>query len=114
VIRLTRQGRRSTGLSKTDAMHPATQIAVGSRMVSREEAVNRQCTVAEVEVLSSHQQPTAVFRLFSLIARPIDVSEELCVKSLIGWPRTLKPFVVINDPIGFVEDFPFEIGWIAL
>jgi hypothetical protein len=39
VILLTRQGRRSTGLSKTDPMHPATQIAGRTRMQSLEEVV---------------------------------------------------------------------------
>ncbi|SRR6266446_198084 len=40
VILLTRQGRRSTGLSKTEPMHPATQIAGRSQVRSFEEVVH--------------------------------------------------------------------------
>jgi hypothetical protein len=35
-----RQGRRSTGQSKTDTMHPGTQIAGRSRLVSLEQPIN--------------------------------------------------------------------------
>ena len=37
ALRLVRQGRRSTGLSTTDAMHPATQLKGRSRLVSLDE-----------------------------------------------------------------------------
>lgn len=37
ALGLVRQGRRSTGLSTTDAMHPATQIKGRSRLVSLDE-----------------------------------------------------------------------------
>ncbi len=37
AVKLVRQGRRSTGQSKTDAMHPATQLAGRSSLVSFEQ-----------------------------------------------------------------------------
>jgi hypothetical protein len=39
AIRLVRQGRRSTGQSKTDPMHPAAQITGRCRMMSMEEPI---------------------------------------------------------------------------
>lgn len=40
AVGLVRQGRRSTGQSKTDVMHPGTQLAGRSRLVSLEQPLN--------------------------------------------------------------------------
>ncbi len=40
AVGLVRQGRRSTGQSKTDVMHPGTQLAGRSRLVSLEQPFN--------------------------------------------------------------------------
>ncbi len=42
AAKLVRQGRRSTGPSTTDVMHPATQIAGRSRMVSLDASVGTE------------------------------------------------------------------------
>ncbi|MCX6923332.1 MAG: hypothetical protein NT154_09015 [Verrucomicrobia bacterium] len=39
AVKLVKQGRRSTGLSKTDVMHPATQLAGRSHILSMDEPV---------------------------------------------------------------------------
>lgn len=39
AVKLTKSGRRSTGYSRTDAMHPGTQVNGRSRVVSLEEPV---------------------------------------------------------------------------
>jgi len=65
AAKLVRQGRRSTGLSTTDVLHPATQIAGRSRMVSLDAPVG---TEAEAEdVLCLHDV---------LAARSADPSQE--------------------------------------
>src|SRR5437879_4250980 len=40
AVGLVRQGRRSTGQSKTDVMHPGTQLAGRSHLVSLEQPLN--------------------------------------------------------------------------
>src|SRR5258708_7772978 len=40
AVGLVRQGRRSTGLSTTDVMHPATQLAGRSHLFSLEQPLN--------------------------------------------------------------------------
>ena len=47
AAKLVRQGRRSTGLSTTDVMHPATQIAGRSRMVSLDAPVGTEAEADE-------------------------------------------------------------------
>ncbi|MGH7973392.1 MAG: hypothetical protein ACREIC_32140 [Limisphaerales bacterium] len=42
AAKIVRQGRRSTGQSTTDVMHPATQIAGRSRMVSLDEPLGTE------------------------------------------------------------------------
>lgn len=65
ATKLVRQGRRSTGQSTTDVMHPATQIAGRSRMMSLDAPVG---TEAEAEdVLCLHDM---------LAARSADPSQE--------------------------------------
>ena len=68
AAKLVRQGRRSTGLSTTDVMHPATQIARRSRMVSLDALVG---TEAEAEdILCLHDV------LAARTARSADPSQE--------------------------------------
>src|SRR5258708_35229456 len=65
AAKLVRQGRRSTGQSTTDVMHPATQIAGRSRMMSLDAPVG---TEAEADdVLCLHD---------TLAARSADPSQE--------------------------------------
>ncbi len=42
AVRLTREGRRSTGFKKTDPLHPAAQIARRSRVISLEEPLGAE------------------------------------------------------------------------
>jgi len=51
-VRLTREGRRSTGFKKTDPLHPAAQIAGRSRVVSLEESLGGE--VEDQETLCLH------------------------------------------------------------
>jgi len=48
AAKLVRQGRRSTGLSTTDVMHPATQIAGRSRMVSLDAPVGTEAEADDI------------------------------------------------------------------
>src|ERR1044071_4096415 len=48
AAKLVRQGRRSTGLSTTDVMHPATQIAGRSRMVSLDAPVSTEAETDDI------------------------------------------------------------------
>ena len=52
AVRLTRQGRRSTGFKKTDPLHPAAQIAGRSRVVSLEEPLGGE--IEDQETLCLH------------------------------------------------------------
>ena len=52
AVRLTRQGRRSTGFKKTDPLHPAAQIAGRSRVVSLEEPLGAE--IEDQETLCLH------------------------------------------------------------
>ena len=60
AVRLTRQGRRSTGFKKTDPLHPAAQIAGRSRVVSLEEPlggeIEDQETLCLHDVLAAHDE----------------------------------------------------------
>jgi len=52
AVRLTREGRRSTGFKKTDPLHPATQIAGRCRVVSLEEPFGGE--IEDQETLCLH------------------------------------------------------------
>ncbi len=52
AVRLTREGRRSTGFKKTDPLHPAAQIAGRSRVVSLEEPLGGE--IEDQETLCLH------------------------------------------------------------
>ena len=52
AVGLVHQGRRSTGQSKTDVMHPGTQLAGRSRLVSLEQPLN--CTSEDDEPTCLH------------------------------------------------------------
>ena len=52
AVRLTREGRRSTGFKKTDPLHPAAQIAGRSRVVSLEEPLGEE--IEDQETLCLH------------------------------------------------------------
>ncbi len=52
AVRLTREGRRSTGFKKNDALHPATQIAGRCRVVSLEEPLGGE--IEDQETLCLH------------------------------------------------------------
>ena len=57
VIKLVRQGRRSTGQSKTDAMHPATQLAGRSSLVSLEQPIGGE---QDSEDLAAHLESVGI------------------------------------------------------
>jgi hypothetical protein len=52
AVRLTREGRRSTGFKKTDPLHPAAQIAGRCRVVSLEEPLGGE--IEDQETLCLH------------------------------------------------------------
>jgi hypothetical protein len=51
AAKLVRQGRRSTGQSTTDVMHPATQIAGRSRMLSLDAPVGAEPEAEDIQCL---------------------------------------------------------------
>src|SRR6266404_6037252 len=80
AAKLVRQGRRSTGLSTTDVMHPATQIAGRSRMVSLDASIG---TESEADVILCLHDVLA--------ARSADPSQEAAKR--LDW----KPLVAALD-----------------
>jgi hypothetical protein len=60
AVRLTREGRRSTGFKKTDPLHPAAQIAGRCRVVSLDESfggeIEDQETLCLHDVLAAHDE----------------------------------------------------------
>jgi hypothetical protein len=80
AAKLVRQGRRSTGQSTTDVMHPATQIAGRSRMVSLDEPLGAEAE--SDDILCLHDM---------LAARSADPAQEAAKR--LDW----KPVVAALD-----------------
>jgi len=101
VILLIRQGRRSTGLSKTDPMHPATQMAGRSRMHSLQEIVRYDEVSGEPlilgEVLASEaEDPSATG------ARNLDW--QAFVKTLDELARGILEYLAEGRPLRELAD----------
>src|SRR6266481_407582 len=81
AAKLVRQGRRSTGQSTTDVMHPATQIAGRSRMMSLDAPVGAEAEADDVLCLHD-----------VLAARNTDPSQEAAKR--LDW----TPLIASLDP----------------
>jgi len=66
AVRLTREGRRSTGFKKTDPLHPAAQIAGRSRVVSLEEPLGGEIEDQETLCLLTFWPPPRKTRRWPL------------------------------------------------